>query len=288
MNIALAFGGGGLRCAAEIGVLRALERQNIQIECGAGTSFGSVVLGLYAMGLDLDFIADLFICGKIMNALLPAPPKIQMALMPFLTPIRRWRGEEWAGLFTGQKFRDFMNECVDYRPIEDARFPIAIVVTDLESQTVRSITSGDFGLAVQASSAVPGLLCPVRVEGSLCVDGGAIANLPIASAKSLARKSLAPRGTKVLAVDVNPYPDSRNRENWTAIQLIDQLLTTQLLSIDHSQSRFADAVVKPNHGVEQWLSRKRDEELIENAINIGERAAENVLAELVSTTKVAA
>ncbi|HEY9775110.1 MAG TPA: patatin-like phospholipase family protein [Planktothrix sp.] len=272
MNIALAFGGGGLRCAAEIGVLRTLKRRNIKIQGGAGTSFGSVVLGLHAMGVDLDAIADLFISGKIIRTFITAPVALQVAKMPFLTIMRQLRSEECAGLFSGNEFRDFLNNLVGHRRIEDAEFPLAIVVTDLESQKVRSITSGDFGLAVQASSSVPGLFCPVRIDGSLCIDGGALENLPISSVKNLVGVD-----AKVLAVNVNPLPNRNGSQKLGVLDLVDQLLTTHFISIDSMQSGFAEAVVMPDHGVRGWLSRRRNEELMEKAIAIGEDSANSVL-----------
>ena len=50
MGIGIAFAGGGIRGIAHAGVLKALEENNIKIEAVGGTSAGSIVAALYAMG----------------------------------------------------------------------------------------------------------------------------------------------------------------------------------------------------------------------------------------------
>ena len=53
-KIALVLSGGGAKGAAHIGVLKALERRRIPVDIVVGTSMGSYVAGLYAMGLSAD------------------------------------------------------------------------------------------------------------------------------------------------------------------------------------------------------------------------------------------
>jgi NTE family protein len=59
------------------------------------------------------------------------------------------------------------------------------VVTELVSSTPRLVTSGSLAAAVRASSAVPGLFPPVRVDGALCVDGAVLSPLPVWAAHRL-------------------------------------------------------------------------------------------------------
>lgn len=60
MNVGLALSGGGVRGAAHIGVIRALEENGIQIDAISGTSAGSIVASLYGMGYKEDEIIKLF------------------------------------------------------------------------------------------------------------------------------------------------------------------------------------------------------------------------------------
>ena len=60
MGIGIAFAGGGIRGIAHVGVLKALEENNIKIEAVGGTSAGSIVAALYAMGYKPYYIYVLF------------------------------------------------------------------------------------------------------------------------------------------------------------------------------------------------------------------------------------
>ena len=61
MKIGIALSGGGIRGAAHIGVIKALEENNIKIEYIGGTSAGSIVAALYDMGYTPDEMLNLFI-----------------------------------------------------------------------------------------------------------------------------------------------------------------------------------------------------------------------------------
>ena len=60
MKLGLSLSGGGVKGAAHIGVLKALEEENIKIDSIAGTSSGSIVASLYAMGFHSDEIYTIF------------------------------------------------------------------------------------------------------------------------------------------------------------------------------------------------------------------------------------
>ena len=50
----------GIKGAAHIGALKALEEENIEFEYVAGTSSGSIVATLYSLGFKADEIYDIF------------------------------------------------------------------------------------------------------------------------------------------------------------------------------------------------------------------------------------
>ena len=60
MKIGLCLSGGGIKGAAHIGALKSLEEENIKIDCIAGTSSGSIVSAMYAMGYKPQEIYELF------------------------------------------------------------------------------------------------------------------------------------------------------------------------------------------------------------------------------------
>jgi NTE family protein len=72
-----------------------------------------------------------------------------------------------------------------YRRLEEAPVPIHVVATDVMTGTEVVLSAGDAVGAVLASSAIPGIFPPVRVDGRLLMDGGVVANTPVARAVAL-------------------------------------------------------------------------------------------------------
>lgn len=79
-RIGLALSGGGARGAAHIGVLKVLEREGIKIDCIAGTSFGSIVGGLFAAGYSADEI-ETFITANWQDIFSNQPERARAPLL---------------------------------------------------------------------------------------------------------------------------------------------------------------------------------------------------------------
>ena len=60
MKIGLCLSGGGIKGVAHIGVIKALEEENIKIDCISGASSGSIVASMYAMGYNSDDMLKMF------------------------------------------------------------------------------------------------------------------------------------------------------------------------------------------------------------------------------------
>ena len=116
-KIGLALGAGGARGLAHIGVLKALEMNNIRIDYVTGTSIGALVGGLYALTKDI---------GLIENISYKTQTKEFVEL--FSDPSLR------SGLFKGKKvlnlFSDYIN---DETLIQDTKIPFAVVTVDLKT-----------------------------------------------------------------------------------------------------------------------------------------------------------
>lgn len=173
--LGLALGGGGVRGGAHIGLLKVLEREGIEVGPIAGTSAGGIVGGLYAAGLS---------AARIERLLLNCTPEALLEPDP----------SGWSLLST-RRFVDLIRRRVGDLRIEDLPHPFAAVAVDLRSSSEVHLSSGPLLAAIQATMAVPGLLCPVEDEGCLLVDGGVLNNVPVDAVRELGAK-------RVLAVDV--------------------------------------------------------------------------------------
>ena len=158
-TIGLALGGGAAKGVAHIGVLKALEDANIEVDYIAGTSVGAMIAALYAFRVDVETIASL----------------ARRLTMSKVTSFKLNK----TGFFSTESLRELMLEYVGDVAIEDAAIPLSIVATDINSGEEIILTSGSVVDAVCASAAIPGIYIPVEINGRTLVDGGLVQNVPI-------------------------------------------------------------------------------------------------------------
>jgi len=191
--IGLALGAGGARGAAHIGVLRALEEAKIPVDHIAGASMGSIVGGLYAAGLGIDEI------HQQMRDFARAK-----AFSDYTLPV--------VAVLGGGRVRERVEQILGDVQIEDLWIPYFCNSCDISAFKDVIHDRGSLGRALLASSALPGVLPPVVVDGHLLVDGGTTNMLPA--------DLLAERGPGVIiAVDVSTdrpyyYPGERFPSAW--------------------------------------------------------------------------
>jgi NTE family protein len=158
-TIGLALGGGAAKGVAHIGVLKALEDADIEVDYIAGTSVGAMIAALYAFKVDVETIGSL----------------ARRLTMSKVTSFKLNK----TGFFSTESLRELMLEYVGDVAIEDAAIPLSIVATDINSGEEIILTSGSVVDAVCASAAIPGIYIPVEINGRTLVDGGLVQNVPI-------------------------------------------------------------------------------------------------------------
>lgn len=157
-NIGIALSGGGVRGFAHIGALRALEDVGIKPDIIAGVSAGSIVAAFYASGMNADEIFNLL--GNI-----DMSKFLQIDISK-------------SGLLKLDKFKNFLDKHLPVKNIEQLSIPTIIAATDIEQQHEMPFSSGNIAERVVASCSIPLVFKPVKVDGSYCVDGGVLHNLP--------------------------------------------------------------------------------------------------------------
>ncbi len=167
-KVALVLGGGGAKGFAHIGVIKALEENGITPTLVVGTSVGSLVGSLYASGYNAKQLEQLALTTS------------DSELTDFTLSNQ--------GFIEGIKLKNFINKKVGGRAIED--FPISFAAVAAEKHTLKKaiFSSGDAGLAVQASCSVPNIFISPRIPekvGKKYVDGGVVSLVPVDSARDL-------------------------------------------------------------------------------------------------------
>jgi NTE family protein len=173
--VGLALSGGGARGLAHIGVLKALSRAGVPIDCLAGASMGGVIGAAFAAGVPVEEIEAF--------ALHNSRP-VRMLRLVDLFPLRH-------GLITGARMREELCRLLGAETtFADLRIPFAVTAVDLISGEEVVLRDGLVVDAVRASAAVPAVFDPVEIGGRRLVDGGILNNLPVDVARSFGAEAL--------------------------------------------------------------------------------------------------
>ena len=247
LKIALVLGGGAARGFAHIGVIKALEAQGIVPSIVVGTSAGSVVGTLYASGMSGFELQKLAL-------------QMDEAMVADWTLPNR-------GVFKGEALQSFINQKVKNQPIQKMRKLLGVVATDLQSGEMMLFRQGNTGMAVRASSAVPGVFQPVEISGRDYVDGGLTSPVPVQSARAMGADF-------VIAVDISNV-DRQDKLTGTLDVLL-QTFTIMGHAISRHELEDADLVIRPKTSA----VGSTDFEGRHLAILEGEKAAAAVMPEL--------
>ncbi len=167
-KLGLALGSGGSRGVAHVGLLQALEDEGIKPYCIAGSSIGAVVGGAYASGMPVGEMR------KIISGI---------RRRDIISP-NFFAFSETALLRTG-KVHSLLKKHIKVVNIEDFPVKFACVATDVLSGRKHVFESGDAVFAIEASSAIPAVFKPKKLQDKLLVDGGCVCRVPVEEVKAL-------------------------------------------------------------------------------------------------------
>ncbi|MBR1711933.1 MAG: patatin-like phospholipase family protein [Alloprevotella sp.] len=197
LKVGLVLGGGGAKGAAEVGVLKVLEEEEIPVDYIAGTSIGALVGGLYSTGYRADFLRSLFrhcdwaalfsdyAVEHRRKFLSSDAGRTYIFGLPL--PFQRTDADGAAsfspGLVEGRNISALLQELTakykKSRRFSRLPIPFACVAVDLRTLEERVLTEGVLWRAMRASMSIPGIFMPVEWGGAQLIDGGALNNLPV-------------------------------------------------------------------------------------------------------------
>ena len=207
-KIGLVLSGGGAKGAAHIGVLKYLEEAEIPIDYIAGTSMGSIVGGMYALGYSSQEILDIIsavdwnrlISNNVDRRRTSYTSKIesrtQLIKIPFSLSTdkqelqnRSFKNSLPTGIVSGDNLINLFNSLsVGYSdPIDFDQLPIPFrcVATNVVNGKADVLAKGIFSKSLRASMAIPILFDPVKIDSTLYADGGLLNNFPAEQCRAM-------------------------------------------------------------------------------------------------------
>jgi len=167
-GIGLALGGGGARGYAHIGVLKALVSAGIPIDCISGTSMGAVVGAAYCAGATVD---EMVVVAQDVRWMW------LLRLADLTTPRR--------GMIVGRHLERYFCELTKGKDFSEFDTNLTVVATDVTTGEEVRLTSGPVWRALHASTAFPGVFCPVESGIHLLIDGSVTTPVPVAAAVAM-------------------------------------------------------------------------------------------------------
>lgn len=286
MKTALVLSGGGARGLAHLGVIKALEKENIKIDLIVGCSFGALVGGMYAQTPKAKVIEERLKVFQqtdhFKNLGVKAVRKPAYNQDDFLKQFTRNLRERVLlnvivnriSVLKDDRIINAVNYLIKKGKIENTSIPFACNATDLYSGKGILFTKGDIRQAIRASTTIPGYFPPVEVNNKILVDGAVTYNLPIKFAKSLG-------ANVIIAVDVRPVlKEERDFRNVFDIIMRSSTITANLLSEQSLDD--ADILIPPQVGDFFWYDFDKAEEMIK----AGEKAAYSQMDEIREITSL--
>lgn len=223
-TIGLVLGGGAARGYAHIGAIQAIQEAGLEPDAIVGSSMGGVFGALLAHGMTPAEMLDLA----------KTPSR-------FRIPGLGRRG----GLLRVRALIDSYCDCLPDR-FDDLDIPLCLTAVDVEQGTLVVMESGPLRMALEATSALPGLCSPVRRDDRYLVDGGLLSNLPV---DLIGGRSRSP----VVAIDVGigagrrlPFAEDQTWWKKLATRLSKRSLTAELLTraVEIPQAQLTAAAIE--------------------------------------------
>ncbi len=305
-KVGIVLGGGGARGAAHIGALKLIDELGIPVDYVAGTSMGSIIGGLYALGYTPDEIEylishldwDQYMSNDIERQDISMTDKQRRSTYLISIPFDNGQlADKIRGLGTNEESPNgkpvftslpdsfiggtsllnlFNNLCVGYQePIDfnDLPIPFACVATDIATGEAVVMRSGKVPEAIRASMSIPGVFSPIMIDGKLLVDGGLVNNFPTDVCRDMGADIII--GIEVAEGLIND-PERLK----TLPQLVTQLSNIMTEGHNAENRKLCDLYIHPK--VDDYTTLSFNAEAIDTIVHRGYRCASSVREELMT------
>ncbi|MCE7925495.1 MAG: hypothetical protein DYG98_20775 [Haliscomenobacteraceae bacterium CHB4] len=196
-KIGLTLSGGGAKGLAHIGILKAIDSAGLKIDYLSGTSMGSIVGGLYALGYSSDSIEKMarqfdwetLLTNKTsLRAMIMEEKEeygkyaleLQLTGKGFQLPTGVLEGEEmWL------KLNEMFAPAYNIRDFNQLPVPFRCIGTDVSTGNAVVLDHGNLVSAIRASMAIPSVFTAVEIDSCVLVDGGVVRNFPVSDVRDM-------------------------------------------------------------------------------------------------------
>lgn len=282
-KVGVVLSGGGAKGLAHIGALKVLEEAGIPVDYIAGTSMGSIIGGLYAIGYSahqLDSITrsvdwDELLTDKVSRRSLSMMEKDENVKYLLSFPIQGKRIVLPNAMVTGQNISTFFSAlCLPVYDVKDFskfKIPYFCVAADIEKGQPVILNKGNLAEAMRASMAIPTVFSPEVIDSIPLLDGGLLNNFPVKELKEMGADI-------IIGVDVG-FRYYKRKDLNSLVRIIEQSVFMHTREQNDESRSLCDILIDPELAEFNSSSFNHADTLIAR----GEKAARNMydkLAEL--------
>jgi NTE family protein len=251
-KVGLVLSGGGAKGYAHIGALKVIRDAGIEVDYISGTSMGSIVGGLYAIGYSPEFIEELVQTQNWNHLLLDKIDRRNLSIdqkafneQQFISfPVTREDAISLPfGIKNGQNITALLSYLVSpvfqYHHFNEFQTPFLCIATDIANGESVVLDQGNLADAMRASMAIPTVFTPVVIDGRLLVDGGLVNNFPA--------KELAERGCDIIiGVDVQKDKDFNVEDLNSITAILDRSAGFYRKALNDTAAKYVDFYIHPD------------------------------------------
>ncbi len=301
-KVGLVFSGGGAKGMAHIGALKIIEESGIPIDYVVGTSIGSIIGGIYALGYSADDM-DSLVRAQDWNLLIRDQVDRRsvsyldkedrdryLFTLPFMnraglteqteagkgrnrSVLRNMPGAVVEGQYLDQLFTKLSVGYQDDVDFNSLPIPFSCVAVDLNTKEEVVWHKGSIVTAIRSSMSIPAFFVPVKVGNRYLVDGGMVNNMPVDVVREMG-------ADYVICVDLHHFKKPRVDTDQTLPEMIGTMLSMMNGEKYQSARRNSDIIIEPNTSDFGILAF--DDRSVEALIDSGRVAGERVLPQLQS------
>jgi NTE family protein len=272
LRVGLVLSGGGAKGVAHIGVIKAIEEAGVRIDYITGTSMGSLVGALYAIGYNSDQLYELARENNFVELFTENADRRHISnyekgfddrtVVSF--PISERGINLPAGIITGQNIYTYLSGLAwmahSTEDFNELPIPFAAVATDLETGEAVVFRSGYLPDAIRASISIPSAFIPHEINGKYFIDGGLARNLPVQDAIDMG-------ANYIIAVDVStPLVPKDSLRSLT--EIMNQAVMYRVIERSEREKLKADLAINVSELNEYAIT---DFNLMEEFLDIGLR-----------------
>lgn len=279
-KVGVVLSGGGAKGFAHIGALRVIEEAGIPIDYIAGTSMGSIIGGLYAVGYDPDTMEklcteqdwDVIIKDQIPRKFIPLEKRIHerhyLITMPCKKGKLKIKRSMIDGMYVNMLLTRLTMPAYKERDFDSLPVPFLCIGTDMITADPIEFRKGSLAQSIRSSMSIPFLFEPVEYDGYLLCDGGLTNNFPVQNVRDMGADIIIGVDVEIVKSDPEVLDNS--------LKVLERLIAVVSQDKSNMAREQCDILIRPDIGKANIMSFNNFSPIIQ----CGERGAREMYPQL--------